>query len=165
MAARATHVRVCADAIPAYAASLTGVGGASDVDLDVHLTEGTRDQLAAFWLTLDAVNFGSGWFPTLRKPAGRSGYETVALGLRRRFETRGPWPAVALAEIGRAEVADVFGQDPEHELMELFAGSLRDLGRHVADPNGIEGAPGAGFTIPGFGCRASIFRRAFLTSS
>jgi hypothetical protein len=35
--------------------------------------EGSREELAAFWLTLDAINFGSGWFPILRKLPGRSG--------------------------------------------------------------------------------------------
>ena len=28
------------------------------------------EERAAFSLTLNAVNFGSGWFPTLRKPSG-----------------------------------------------------------------------------------------------
>ena len=29
-------------------------------------------------LQLDAINFGSGWFPTLRKRPGLSGYRTIA---------------------------------------------------------------------------------------
>jgi hypothetical protein len=89
------------------------------------------DQRAAFWLTLDAINFGSGWFPTLRKRDGRSGYHTVALGLRERFEAHGPWSARELAAIEAGEVARVLNQDPEHELMRLFAVSLSDLGRNV----------------------------------
>ena len=59
-------------------------------DPDAHLTTGTREELAAFWLTLDAINFGSGWFPTLRKRDGRSGYYTVATGVRDRFADAGP---------------------------------------------------------------------------
>ncbi len=47
--------------------------------------DGSREQLAAFWLTLDAVNFGSGWFPTLRKRDGRSGYHTISAALAERF--------------------------------------------------------------------------------
>ena len=43
---------------------------------------------AAFWLTLDAINFGSGWFPTLRKRPGQTGYRTIAAGIRRRFDER-----------------------------------------------------------------------------
>ena len=53
-------------------------------------TPPSREPLAAFWLTLDAINFGSGWFPTLRKRAGRSGYSTIAAGVRERFERAGP---------------------------------------------------------------------------
>ena len=32
-------------------------------------------------LVLDSINFGSGWFPTLRKRPGMSGYFTVASSL------------------------------------------------------------------------------------
>ena len=48
-------------------------------------------QRAAFVLQLDAVNFGSGWFPTLRKPPGSPGFRTVeARPLRARaVERRG----------------------------------------------------------------------------
>ena len=135
VARRAGHVRVNAAAIAEYAASLHGPGRAPGSD-DVHLSVGTREELAAYWLTLDAINFGSGWFPTLRKPEGRSGYETVAQGLRLRFERQGPWPAAALMRISASAMANVFDQPAEHELMELFARSLRDLGRHVADDHG-----------------------------
>jgi hypothetical protein len=90
-----------------------------------------RERLAAFWLTLDAVNFGSGWFPTLRKREGRSGYFTIATGVRERFDAFGPWSAAELAAIDPPSVARALGQDPGHELMALFAASLRDLGAHV----------------------------------
>ena len=42
-----------------------------------------------FTLTLDAINFGSGWFPTLRKRPGCSGYFTVAWALTDRFRADG----------------------------------------------------------------------------
>jgi hypothetical protein len=133
VAGRAIFVRVNRSVIPSYAASLRSRHPAPGLEQDVHLNSGTREQLAAYWLTLDAINFGSGWFPTLRKPEGRSGYEMVAQGLRDRFERRGPWAADTLTTISRSEVATVFGQDEGHELMDLFARSLRDLGRHVAE--------------------------------
>jgi putative queuosine salvage protein len=81
---------------------------------------------------LDAINFRSGWFPTLRKRPGRSGYFTIAAGLSERFEAHGPWTAEELTSIDATELAAVLGQDPDHELMELFARSLRDLGAHIA---------------------------------
>ena len=114
---------------------------------------GPREQLAAFWLTLDAINFGSGWFPTLRKRQGRSGYYTVAGCVRDRFAAFGPWSAEALARIGAGEIASVLGQDPGHELMELFARSLRDLGRRLCDEYGrsfsavVDGAGGSAVAL------------------
>lgn len=135
VALAATHVRVNLPAIPSYADSLHGPRPPG-LDDDVHLGSGTREQLAAYWLTLDAINFGSGWFPTLRKPEGRSGYETIARGLRQRFQRHGPWPAAVLTTVLTSEVAAVFAQDPGHELMDLFARSLRDLGRHVVEDHG-----------------------------
>ena len=50
-----------------------------------HVRERDLETRAAYWLTLDAINFGSGWFPTLRKRDGRSGYNTIAAAWRARF--------------------------------------------------------------------------------
>ncbi len=128
VARRARHVQINAALIEPYARSLPE---ARRPTAPAPPDAGERQRQAAYWLTLDAINFGSGWFPTLRKPAGRSGYFTIAGGLRERFERYGPWAASQLAQIEAPELADVFGQDPAHQLMALFAASLRDLGGHV----------------------------------
>jgi hypothetical protein len=130
IADQATQVQINRDAIAPYAASLET---ARPPQANPHPVHGTREQLAAFWLTLDAVNFGSGWFPTLRKRPGRSGYDTVAAGIRERFRAAGPWSATELQNLGAADLARVTGQEPEHELMALFAASLNDLGAHLSD--------------------------------
>ncbi len=132
VAERARSVRIDHGAIPGYASGLS-LGGhdADPPDPQAHLLSGTREELAAFWLTLDAINFGSGWFPTLRKREGRSGYFTVAIGVRERFASQGPWGASELAELSAGEMAQALGQDQEHELMKLFARSLNDLGERV----------------------------------
>ena len=79
VAARATHVTINEGAIAAYAAGL-----ALPAMADPHPgTGGALEERAAFSLTLDAINFGSGWFPTLRKRDGLSGYNTIAAGLAR----------------------------------------------------------------------------------
>ena len=84
---------------------------------------------AAFALQLNAVNFGSGWFPTLRKPPGLSGFRTVEAGLR----AHGPWTADELRAIDAARRSPRrSAQDPDHELMALFARALRELGARVA---------------------------------
>jgi len=136
IADQAQFVRVEPERTAAYIGTLPVEPPTLDPDPDAHLTVGTREELTAFWLTLDSINFGSGWFPTLRKRDGRSGYYTVATGVRDRFADHGLWTAAELAQIDAGEIAGVLGQDPDHELMALFARSLNDLGRRVATDHG-----------------------------
>jgi putative queuosine salvage protein len=133
VAGRARSVRIDGGAIDEYAARLAPPrdGGA---DPDVGVPTAGREARAAFAVCLNAINFGSGWWPTIRKRAGHSGYFTIAVGLTERFRERGPWPAAELARLSSTEVAAVLGQDPEHPLMADFAASLRDVGaRLLAD--------------------------------
>ncbi len=136
VAERAECVRIERDRTSSYVGTLPIDLPPSGPDSEAHLTGAPREALAAFWLTLDAINFGSGWFPTLRKPAGRSGYFTIATALKHRFVADGPWSAPELAEIGAGEIAATLGQDPGHELMTLFGASLNDLGRHIEAEHG-----------------------------
>jgi hypothetical protein len=122
VAARAQHVRIAGDRIEAYARSL-GVPLPYPPPA-VELPE-EPEARAALALTIDAVNFGSGWFPTLRKRDGLSGFFTIALGLR----DHGPFED--LAQVTAEDVAAATGQDPEHELMALYAEHLRELGRRT----------------------------------
>jgi hypothetical protein len=123
VAGQARHVRVVESAIEPYAATLTAESPpAPDI-------EGTLEERAAYSLTLNAINFGSGWFPTLRKIGGKSGFWTVEAGLR----AHGPWSPDELAAITPEEIAATIGQDPEHELMGHFARHLRELGERVRD--------------------------------
>lgn len=141
VARRARYVAIDRHATGSYAAALPLSRDPVAPDPEVHLVGRRREELAAFWLTLDAINFGSGWFPTLSKREGRSGYFTVAAGIRERFEAQGPWTAPELARLDVAELAAALGQDPSHELIELFARSLHDLGAHITgDYDGRFGA-------------------------
>ncbi|MEZ0292312.1 MAG: queuosine salvage family protein [Solirubrobacteraceae bacterium] len=125
VAASARSVRVVDDAVAAYARTLPAASPPAP-----ELAAGAADEeRAAFSLQLNAVNFGSGWFPTLRKPPGLSGFRTVEAGLR----ARGPWTPAELRRVDAGAVAEVFGQDPEHELMALFATALAELGAVVGD--------------------------------
>ena len=72
VAGRAQHVRVVEKAIEPYARTLPAESPPAP-----DLEGATLEERAAFSLTLNAINFGSGWFPTLRKPAGLSGFRTV----------------------------------------------------------------------------------------
>jgi len=85
----------------------------------------------AYVVTLDAINFGSGWFPVLRKRPGMSGYFTVATCLREQFARTGAWSARELAHIDAEHCAELFeqrGNEAVRDLMDLFARALRDLG-------------------------------------
>jgi Potential Queuosine, Q, salvage protein family len=125
----ARRVRIVDAAIPAYARTLPAESPPAP-DLAPGATE---EQRAAFGLQLNAINFGSGWFPALRKPEGLSGFRTVEAGLR----ARGPWRAVQLTRVDAAAAAATFGgQDPGHELMALFARALNELGEHVLARHG-----------------------------
>jgi putative queuosine salvage protein len=112
-------------------------GPPPELDPARHFLEGTREEVAAYLLTLTAINFGSGWFPTLRKRVveGKtvSGYFTVAMGLTDRFRAQGPWSNEQLRAMTTDEIAMTCGQTPAHELMALFAQALRQLGTHLGD--------------------------------
>lgn len=130
VAERAVSVRIRTDRIEGYAAELElAAPAASEADT---APGASREQRLAFWLTLDAINFGSGWFPTLHKPAGRSGYRMIAAALGQHFQAEGPWSPQELARLTPRVVAGVLGQDAGHQLMVLFAGSLNDLGRRLS---------------------------------
>ena len=128
IASQARQVRIDLDRVGAIEP-----GPAPVLDPERHYLEGSRADVAAYLLTLDAVNFGSGWFPTLRKRPGCSGYYTVAWALADRFRARGPWTGAELRELDAAAVAGVLGQDGAHELMGLYAQALRDLGAWLGD--------------------------------
>jgi hypothetical protein len=108
------------------------------LDPERHYLEGTRAEVACYLLTLDAINFGSGWFSTLRKRPGCSGYFTVAWALADHLRENGPWSNRELCELDGKTVARVLGQDPDHELMALYAEALRQLGVFLGERTTVE---------------------------
>ncbi|HZU07505.1 MAG TPA: queuosine salvage family protein [Chloroflexota bacterium] len=129
VAARARHVAIAYDVLPRYAASLPLAQLATPpLDPRYHLLA-DEARTAAYFLTLETINFGSGYFPAMRKRPGLSGYFTVALALKEAFEREGPWSAAELAAMTPERCAAVFGQAPDFPLMALFATALRDLGQ------------------------------------
>ena len=110
--------------------------GKAGLDPATHWLGRGRETLV-FILVLDAINFGSGYFPQLRKRPGpdgdtMSGYFTVAAGLNDWFRQEGAPDARRLATLDATDCARLFGQDlaePEPaQLMALFARALNDLG-------------------------------------
>ena len=126
IAESAAHVGIDLDA-----AGAIEPGPEPVLDPEKHYLEGSREEVIAYLLTLDSINFGSGWFPTLRKRPGCSGYYTIAWALADRFREDGPWSANELRQLDAATVAATLDQDPGHELMALYARALQDLGRFL----------------------------------
>ena len=145
LAADARSVRIDHERLAAYDAGADGAA-VHDPGLDPvrHYLEGTPADVAMYTLALDSINFGSGWFPTLRKrtdPAtGQtvSGYFTVAWNLADHFRVHGAWTTAQLRELTTPEVAAILGQSPDHELMALYTQALRDLGRFLADRSPLD---------------------------
>jgi len=128
---RARHVHLDDAALARLAEAFDPTAPPPALD-PAHHHAGPPQEVLAFVVTLDAVNFGSGWFPHLRKRPGLSGYFTIATGLAERFARHGPWRAAELARLDARDCAAVFGQDlavPEQaELMGLFARAWNELG-------------------------------------
>jgi hypothetical protein len=80
VAERAKSVAIDEAALADYAETLPAVLAPPTPDPATELVEGSAEGRAAFFLCLDAINFGSGWWPTIRKRPGRSGYFTIAAG-------------------------------------------------------------------------------------
>lgn len=134
VAERARLVRIDEMSIDDYAATLATAAGAAPED---QTPSPDPEAAAAFAICMNAINFGSGWWPTIRKRPGHSGYGTVAAAMRERFDASGPWPADELVALDAVAIATVLGQDPEHPLMAQFAAALRDVGaRLLADHGG-----------------------------
>ena len=147
-------------------------GPASVLAPERHYLEGSREDVTAYLLALDSINFGSGWFPTLRKRPGCSGYYTVAWALADHFRAEGPWAATELTAVDAATIATVLEQEQGHELMGLFARALNDLGAFLGERSALDATEAAGgsaerlaeelsagmpfFDDPGFYKRAQI---------
>ncbi len=131
IAADARSVRIDLDA----AAAVVAPTEAPTLDAERHYLEGEPADVADYMLALDAINFGSGWFPTLRKRTADgkpvSGYFTVSWALADHVRAHGPPNSAWLSQVGTVEIAAILGQRPDHELMSLYAQALRALGRFL----------------------------------
>jgi hypothetical protein len=133
VAAQARFVRIDEDA--ARALDPSPALAPPTLDPESHYLEGEPADVADYLLALDAINFGSGWFPTLRKRAehGRalSGYFTVAWALADHVRAHGPPTAAWLRGVDTREIAAILGQRADGELTSLYAQALRELGRFL----------------------------------
>jgi Potential Queuosine, Q, salvage protein family len=130
VAERAAHARIDDERLSKYTVDTSAGTNATDEARPV----GDDENVTALVVQLDAINFGSGWHPVLRKPSGRSGSATIATAYGERAERHGVLSANELTSLTAEQCAQMLGQDPIGEagdLMALFAGALNELGRFV----------------------------------
>lgn len=133
---RARDVGIDDERLASLARELSADASAPE-DLDpMHHFAGSAAKTLAFTIALDAINFGSGWFPVLRKRAGLSGYRSIATACRESVESGDPWTGAWLRGATPESLARLLGQElaePEvAELMTLFARAWRELGDWLA---------------------------------
>jgi hypothetical protein len=140
IAAGAHAVRIDLDAAAALEPDRDG--SPEPLDPESHYLEGDPADVADYLLALDAINFGSGWFPTLRKRSahGRtlSGYFTVAWALADHVRAHGAPTAAWLRAVRTPEIAAILGQRADLEPMSLYAQALRELGRFLAGRRALD---------------------------
>jgi hypothetical protein len=128
----------------------TRAEGIAGLDADQHFLEGDPEAVARYVLILDAINFGSGWFPTLR--------DGTTVGMTRRLtatvrERGAPWTGAELRALDAAQVAAVLEEDAAHPLMAQYAEGLRQLGGLLGGGGALDLVTAAG------GSAAALARR------
>jgi hypothetical protein len=139
VAQRARHVRIDEGAIDQLAAMVPGWGLDPPALLPEEQALGDDNHVAARVVAGNMVNFGSGWFPQLRKRPGLSGARSLAQAFDDHVHRNGAPRAAWLAEVDAATCAELFGQPhpgPVDDLLELFARAWNDLGRLLLDRYG-----------------------------
>ncbi len=129
----AKSVRINREVMKRYAAELPIETALAPVmDRDNHFCDDPETMLVYF-LVLDCINFGSGWFNSLEiEPECENGYFTIASRLKDDFRQRGCYSAEFLQQIDAKECCHIFRQSPANppamELMHLFAAALNAMG-------------------------------------
>lgn len=176
--AEAKHVRLYGEAAEGLAGELAEIWPAEQVhelDAEVHYTlaDGEPEMVAGYVLALDAINFGSGYFPALSVARGdqrRFGYNDVARPLKDWLRRE---PEVLRAETlaeeklsGEQLAEELLLPDCAEalELAGLFRQALAELGRFVSAEFGgrylrlVEGTGESALTLVRTLLRMPMFR-------
>lgn len=140
VAEQARHVRIDDEGLKNFVAALPDRPPENVYDPEHHYAGGPEDS-AAYMMTAESVNFGSGYTQDLRGEGWEfvddSLYFTVSTRLREKFRTEGPLTAEHLAGMSDAECAALFRLDRakpvSRAVAALFASSMRELGAHVIE--------------------------------
>jgi hypothetical protein len=114
----------------------TASDGIAGLNAEQHFLEGSPEQVARYVLVLDTINFGSGWFPTLRHGSTDAMTERLTAFVRERDGAS--WWGPELGAVSATDVAAVLDEDPAHPLMALFAQGLAQLGSFAGERDALE---------------------------
>lgn len=135
---QARHVHIRAERIAGYAERISSAFPYENLwhAAGWHFRSSSDEALAAYVLTLDSINFGSGYFSALEKRPDMSGYATIASWLTDRFQEK-PLTAHDLKNMSARLCANMFHQNIANpdmlELMERFAKSMSETGRQILE--------------------------------
>ncbi|BCS56050.1 queuosine salvage family protein [Geobacter sp. SVR] len=137
VAEQADSVEIDTAAIDSYAAALPPDRLLQpEMEPAVHYLWHGRETVA-YYFTLGAVNFGSGYFPEILTNHRKSGYRLIAAALTRHFAGYGPIPPENLRRMSLADCTRLFRlkftNHAVQELMKLYTRALNDLGGFVCD--------------------------------
>jgi hypothetical protein len=148
-------------------------GGVAGLNAEQHFLEGSPEQVARYVLVLDTINFGSGWFPTLRHGSTDAMTERLTAFVRGR--NGASWWGPELGAVAAADVAAVLDEDVAHPLMALYAEGLAQLGVFAAGRDALELVGAAGGSAARFATQLAegmaffddtgFFKRAQITAN
>jgi hypothetical protein len=138
VATQAQFVRIRTEKLAGYAAGLKPLPEDKTFDASHHY-QGDAEQTAAFVLTLDSINFGSGYKDDMAAEGWEvledSIYFSLSTRLKRRFESEGPYSADSLARMRGEDCAALLELPYDAPISRAFADlcsrNLNELGNHV----------------------------------
>lgn len=120
----------------------TATSGIAGLNAEQHFLEGSPEHVARYVLVLDTINFGSGWFATLRHGSTDAMTERLTAFVRGRDGAS--WWGPELGAVTAADMAAVLDEDAAHPLMALYADGLAQLGAFAAGRDALELVAAAG---------------------
>jgi hypothetical protein len=133
----ADQVTIDEDRLETYADELpAGEIEVPERDEELHYF-GHGEATVAYIVTLDTINFGSGYFPWTQPRDGYTDYGMVARSLTDRFERHGPFDPEELTELAAEDCGELFAQEIQHDarrkLMASYAHTLGELGEYLLE--------------------------------
>jgi hypothetical protein len=134
-------VRIREDRLKAYAMSLPPHQPDNTLDRDHHYMTDDPEALAASFMILDAVNFGSGYADALVAEGwtllDNSIYFTVSTALKRHFDAHGPFTARDLQALSENDFMGLLNLPRDgaaaRAAAALYTPSVNELGTFIAD--------------------------------